>query len=140
MLTLLCFSLAFTTSSNTAHAATGINHQINFQGKLVNTNGTNVTDGTYSIVFSIYTVSSAGSNIWTETQTPTVTNGIFQVNLGAVTTLPGSIDFNTDNIYLGIKVGADAEMTPRVQFTSVPQSFNSEKLGASTKQASSKTA
>jgi hypothetical protein len=129
MLTLLCFSLAVFTPSNTAHAATGINHQINFQGKLVNTNGTNVTDGTYSIVFSIYTVASAGANIWTETQTPTVTNGIFQVNLGAVTTLPGSIDFNTDNIYLGIKVGADAEMTPRVQFTSVPQSFNSEKLG-----------
>jgi hypothetical protein len=129
MLALLCFSLAIFTPSNTAQAAVGINHQINFQGKLVNTNGTNVTDGTYSIVFSIYTVASAGANIWTETQTPTVTNGIFQVNLGSVTTLPGSIDFNTNNIYLGIKVGADAEMTPRVQFTSVPQAFNSEKLG-----------
>jgi parallel beta-helix repeat protein len=110
-------------------AATGINHQISFQGKLVNPDGTNVTDGSYSIVFSIYTVASAGSNIWTETQSVTLSNGIFQVNLGSVTTLPGSIDFNTDNIYLGIKVGADAEMTPRVQFTAVPQAFNAEKLG-----------
>ena len=111
-------------------AAVGINHQINFQGKLVNPNGTNVTDGNYSIVFSIYSVSSGGSAIWTETQSPTtVTNGIFQVNLGSVTALPGSVDFNTDNIYLGVKVGADAEMTPRIQFTAVPQAFNAEKLG-----------
>lgn len=115
--------------SNTASAAVGINHQINFQGKLVNLNGTNVTDGSYSVVFSIYNVSTAGTALWTETQTVTVTQGIFQVNLGSVTVLPGTIDFNTDNIYLGIKVGADAEMTPRVTFTAVPQSFNSEKLG-----------
>jgi len=128
-LVLLCFAFAHFSSNNTAHAATGIFHQINFQGKLVNTNGTNVTDGSYSIVFSIYTVASGGSNIWTETQSVTVTNGIFQVNLGSVTTLPGSVDFNTDNIFLGMKVGADAEMTPRIQFTAVPQAFNSEKLG-----------
>jgi parallel beta-helix repeat protein len=110
-------------------AAAGINRQISFQGKLVNPDGTNVTDGSYSIVFSIYTVASAGTNIWTETQSVTLSNGIFQVNLGSVTALPGSVDFNTDNIYLGIKVGADAEMTPRVQFTAVPQAFNAEKLG-----------
>lgn len=126
---LVCFSFIQFSSNNTAHAATGINHQIGFQGKLVNPDGTNVTNGTYSIVFSIYTVASAGSNVWTETQTPTVTNGIFQVSLGSVTTLPASVDFNTDNIYLGVKVGADAEMTPRIQFASVPQAFNSEKLG-----------
>jgi hypothetical protein len=115
--------------SSSVSAATGINHQINFQGKLVNPNGTNVTDGSYSIVFSIYNVASAGSALWTETQTVTLSNGIFQVNLGSVTALPGTIDFNTDNIYLGIKVGTDAEMTPRVQFTAVPQAFNAEKLG-----------
>jgi len=131
LVVLVFLSLGFTyySASNTVSAATGINHQINFQGKLVNPSGTNVTDGSYSIVFSIYTVAAAGSNIWTETQTVTVTSGIFQVNLGSVTALPGSVDFNTDNIYLGIKVGADAEMTPRVQFTAVPQAFNSEKLG-----------
>lgn len=127
-LSLFLFSFIHVDSSNTATAAAGINHQINFQGKLVNPNGTNVTDGSYSIVYSIYSVSSGGSAIWTETQTVTLSKGIFQVNLGSVTALPGSIDFNTDNIYLGIKVGADAEMTPRVQFTAVPQAFNSEKL------------
>ena len=127
---LLCFSFVSFLSSPIASAVPGINHQINFQGKLVNpSTGTNVADGTYSIVFSIYSVSTAGTAIWTETQTPTVTNGIFQVNLGGPTPLPGAIDFNTSNIYLGVKVGADAEMLPRIQFTAVPQAFNSEKLG-----------
>ena len=50
------------------HAKAAINPQINFQGKLTNTDGTNVTNGTYSIVFSMYSVASAGSPIWTETQ------------------------------------------------------------------------
>jgi hypothetical protein len=125
----LALSASLLAPSSSVSAATGINHQINFQGKLVNPDGTNVTDGSYSIVYSIYSVPTAGAAIWTETQTVTLANGIFQVNLGSVTPLPGSVDFNTDNIYLGIKVGADAEMTPRVQFTSVPQAFNAEKLG-----------
>lgn len=107
-----------------------INPQINFQGKLTNTDGTNVTNGTYSIVFSIYTVSGGGVAVWTETQPAvTVTDGIFRVALGSVTSLPGSVDFNSSSLWLGIKVGADAEMTPRVQFTASPYAFNSDKLG-----------
>lgn len=121
------------------HAA--INSQINFQGKLTNTDGTNVTDGNYSIRFRIYTdptldaanACAANSCKWEETQgTVSVASGIFQVNLGSITTLPGSVDFNSSPLYLGIKVGADAEMTPRVLFTATPYSFNSNMLGGLT--------
>lgn len=125
---LVCLNFLPSQSQDT-FAATGINHQINFQGKLVNPNGTNVADGNYSIVFSLYNVASGGTAVWAETQSVSVTNGIFQVNLGSVTPLPGSVDFNTDNIYLGIKVGSDPEMAPRIRFTAVPQAFNAEKLG-----------
>lgn len=112
------------------HTEAAINPQINFQGKLANPDGTNVTNGTYSIVFSIYSVASGGTAVWTETQpSVTVADGIFQVSLGSVTTLPGSVDFNSNSLYLGVKVGADAEMTPRIQFTSTPYAFNSDKLG-----------
>lgn len=107
-----------------------INPQINFQGKLTNPDGTNVTDGTYSIVFSIYTVDIGGSAVWTETQASvSVNDGIFRVALGSVTSLPGSVDFNGNSLWLGIKVGADAEMTPRVRFTASPYAFNSDRLG-----------
>lgn len=117
-------------------AATGINKQINFQGKVVNANGTNVANGNYDFVFSIYTVASGGTAIWTETRTTanqvTVNDGIFRVSLGSITALPGSIDFNTDNIYLGINFNSDGEMTPRVQFTAVPQAFNALKVAGLT--------
>ena len=43
------------------------NSQINYQGKLTATNGSAVSDGTYSITFNLYTVPTAGSSIWTET-------------------------------------------------------------------------
>lgn len=110
-----------------------INPQINFQGKLTNPNGTNVTDGTYSIVFSIYTVDTGGVAVWTETQpSVSVNDGIFRVALGSITSLPGSVDFNGSSLWLGIKVGADAEMTPRVQFTASPYAFNSDRLGGLT--------
>ena len=117
-----------TAMPRTAVAATGINKQINFQGKVTNTNGTNVANGTYTFDFKIYTVSSGGSAVWTETKSLTVTDGIFQTALGSSTSLPGSIDFNTDNIYLGITFNGDPEMSPRIQFTATPYSFNSDLL------------
>jgi len=114
----------------TSVARGAINNQISFQGKLTNTDGTNVSNGAYSIAFSMYTVSTGGTAIWTETQSAvTVTDGIFQVNLGSVTSLPGSVDFNSGSIYLGVKVGADPEMSPRILFTASPYAFNSDKLG-----------
>lgn len=120
-----------------AHTAAAINPMLSFQGKLTNTDGTNVTDGTVSIRFRIYTdptqdaanTCSANSCKWEETQgSVSVTSGLFQVNLGSVTTLPGSVDFNGNALYLGIKVGSDAEMTPRVRLTAAPQAFNSDLL------------
>jgi hypothetical protein len=118
-------------------AATGTNKQISFQGKVVNTNGTNVVTGLYDFEFNLYTVDSGGAAVWTETRTGgnqvQVTDGVFQVNLGSVTTLPGSIDFNTNNIYLSVKFSNEvSEMLPRIQFTAVPQALNALKVAGLT--------
>lgn len=110
-------------------AEAAINTEINFQGKLTNPDGTNVTNGTVSIDFSIYTVPVAGTAVWTETQPAvTVTDGIFNVALGSVSALPGSVDFNSNSLYLGVKVGADLEMAPRIKFTAAPYAHNSDNL------------
>ena len=123
----------FLSGVDKASAATGINRQINFQGKVVNkTVGTNVTNGSYTFTFSIYTLASGGTAVWTETKSLTVTDGIFQTNLGDTTSLPGSVDFNTDNIYLGINFNSDGEMSPRVRFTATPYAMNAEKVGGLT--------
>jgi len=111
---------------NNAHAT--INRQINFQGKLTNPDGTNLTNGSYTIEFNIYTVSSGGSTVWTESKSLTLTDGIFQTNLGDTTSLPGSVDFNNSTLYLGITVNADPEMTPRIRLTAAPYALNSDSL------------
>lgn len=121
-------------------ASAAINSQINFQGKITNPDGTNIANGSYSIVFSLYNVASAGTATWAETDLVTVTDGVFQLNLG--TTCPfltasacnsnTPIDFNNSSIFLGVKVGADPEMTPRVSFTASPYAFNSDKVGGLT--------
>ncbi len=111
-------------------AAVGINKTINFQGKVTNPNGTNVTDGTYAFNFALYTVAAAGSSVWTETVNLTVNDGIFQHSLGSSTALPGSVDFNSDNIYLGVQFNNDVagEMTPRIRMTASPYAFNADML------------
>jgi hypothetical protein len=114
---------------------------INFQGKVVNANGTNVADNTYSFDFRLYTVSSGGSAVWAETsKSVAVTSGVFQTNLGSACSFSvaaacnGStpIDFNASStLYLGVTFNGDAagEMSPRAQFTSVPYAFNADRLG-----------
>jgi hypothetical protein len=130
---LIAISGGFLLFTSQASAAVGINKQINFQGKVVNADGTNVANGNYNFVFNLYSQQAPGGTaIWTETRTGgnqvPVTDGVFQVNLGEVTALPGSIDFNTDNIYLGVTFHTDSEMTPRVRFTAVPYAFNADKV------------
>ncbi|MBP9728095.1 MAG: hypothetical protein KBD27_01825 [Candidatus Moranbacteria bacterium] len=143
---LLSFFLASSTLPSflvrsTALAATGINEQISFQGKVVNADGTNVTNGSFNFLFCLYTTASpatpctAGADndaVWRESKSLTVTDGIFQSNLGDTTTLPGSVDFNTDNIYLGINFNSDGEMSPLVRFTAAPYALNAAKVGGLT--------
>jgi hypothetical protein len=116
---------------------------INFQGKVVNGTGaatpsTNVTDGSYTFRFCLYTTASpstpcsAGANndaVWRESKSLTVANGVFQTELGDTTTM---IDVSAyTNLYLGINFNSDAagEMTPRIHLDSVPYALNSDKLG-----------
>lgn len=130
-------------------AATGINSQVSFQGKVVSSTGVNLADGVYNMQFKIYqdgTNTGVGSTLkWTENRlissssAVTVTSGTFQVNLGSVTAFSG-IDWNQDTLWLSMQVGStssctitttfqancggDGEMTPFIRFTSVPYALN----------------
>ena len=134
---LLSFSVVFTEKS---FAATGINRTINFQGKLVNNStGVNVANTSYTIVFTFYNNPNVGQGtaLWTETQSVTTVDGIFRVALGSVTPFPANFNFNWDGLYLGVKVGADSEMTPRIQMAAVPFAFNAQQVAGLTVQDTS---
>jgi hypothetical protein len=121
------YALAFPLA---VHAGPGINQQLNFEGKVVNSNGTNIPDGTYNMEFKVYqdgTNNGTGSALkWTEdylvagstgmptTGGVTVSGGTFQVNLGSICALASStcgnktnagIDFNQTTLWLSFQVG-----------------------------------
>jgi hypothetical protein len=94
---------------------------INYQGNLTDSGGTPV-NAAVSMLFSLYDVASGGMPLWTETQTVTVTQGLYSVMLGSVTQLNLPFDVT---YYLGVKVGSDQEMTPRQAFSSIPYALRS---------------
>jgi hypothetical protein len=135
---LVGFSAVFTENS---YAAYGVPRTINFQGRLVtNPGGINVSNGTVSIVFALYNNASGGTvatALWSETQTVTVTDGIFRVALGSVTPIPANFNFNWDGLYLGVNVNSNGEMSPRIQMASVPFAFNAQQVAGLTVQDTS---
>jgi hypothetical protein len=96
---------------------------ISYQGYLTDSSGVPVS-GAVSMIFSLYTSpSGTGAPLWTETQAAvSVANGVYSVTLGSVNplTLPFDVQY-----WLGIKAGADGEMTPRSALTSVGYAFRS---------------
>lgn len=103
---------------------------INYQGMLTDNTGTNVNT-IRAIQFLIYDAENGGTVLWSETQNVIVTNGLFNVLLGTVTLIPHNV-FDGGNRYFTLKVGTDAEMTPRKRLVSVGYAFhahNSDRLG-----------
>lgn len=117
--------------SSSVKAGTGINQQINYQARLLNSQGATVADGNYNIQFKIYkngdgttagdtSGAPAGTLLWTESwqnsnsQGVTVKNGYFSVQLGSICNLSGGscqgntntgVDFNQSILFLSINVG-----------------------------------
>jgi len=88
---------------------------LNFRGTLKNSDGTAVTDGSYSMKFSIYDASTSGNCLYTvrgscgtpTAKTVTVTSGVFSSLIGDTDNLDNAItlDFNSDTYWLGVTVG-----------------------------------
>jgi hypothetical protein len=100
------------------HAVPSVPLLLTEQGRLTDAKDNPITTST-KLTFSIYAVAKGGTSSWSETQTITPDDGYFSAELGSVTTFPAGL-FSGAELYLGVKVGADAEMTPRQAITSVP--------------------
>ena len=123
----IAFLFGIALSALTAGATEG-NKTIGYQGKLLNASGQPVS-GTVNIVFTIYGTAAGSTVLWTETQNGvTVENGIFSAQLGKLNPIESSL-FKSAERYLGVKVGADSEMVPRVQLTSVAYAMNAQRIG-----------
>jgi len=98
---------------------------LNYQGKLLDNVGNPAHDSTHSVLFSLYTVPSGGSPFWFETQSVQTRTGLFSVLLGSVTPIGALPEVGT--LYLGMTVGADPEMTPRLRIASAAYAYIARK-------------
>ncbi len=120
---------------------------INFQGKLTDSNGVNVANGTYDFRLRVYNVATGGTSLYDENASVSVENGIFNIKFSP----PATALENTDT-YLQIcfnSVAGDASLdgvaecgsasgdsvydkyfTPRKKLTSNPYSLIAKFLGS----------
>ncbi len=100
--------------------AMAIPRLVNYQGQLTSPTGTPL-DTTVAMTFNIWPTPTGGVSVWTETHPAvSVTNGLFNVQLGSITTLT---DIFSVNRWLGITIQDDPEMTPREQLLSVAHAY-----------------
>ena len=107
----------------TAAAMSQVPPLINYHGVLADRSGEPLS-GQFAIEFTLYDAATGGSKLWSESQEILVQNGIFNVLLGSVAPLQYGL-FDGRDLYLALKVGGDAEMSPRKRLVSVGYAFRS---------------
>jgi len=95
---------------------------LSYQGVLTDPAGNIKPDGPYTFTFRLYDVASAGTALWTETETNTVKDGLFSTTLGEQTAFPAALTFDKP-YWLGIQVEGE-ELAPRIELTSSPYSLH----------------
>ena len=119
--------LTFAASSSKAQQV------ISYQGSL--TQNSTPLQGAHSVTLAIYTISTGGTAIYSETQSAvTFTTGLFNVLIGSDKTNPLPIfDVGSysgaprpaPDYFLGISIDAGAELTPRSKLGAAPTAWSS---------------
>ena len=100
---------------------------IAYQGRLTNAAGIPLDGVSVNLTFTFYPTALSGTPLLTVTQPGVpVTKGIYNVLIGSGGILPGTettlagVFQNHAEVWMGVQVNADPEMTPRARITSVP--------------------
>jgi hypothetical protein len=133
-----------------ANAGSSFNKQINYEGKLTDSSGVAVTDGSYCMKFSIYDALTAGSELWTELwdassgSSPSkvaTTSGLFSILLGSHTAFTNIFDgaalyleiqFDPNSAHTGGSCDYTETFAPRKLLGSVPSAFQADQLEGKT--------
>jgi len=94
---------------------------MSYQGVLTDESGNPVSSTTHNLTFKLYDAATDGTELWTETQSVDISNGLFNVILGNVN--PLTLDFDMP-CWLGITIDSGSELSPRVELTASAYSLN----------------
>ncbi len=90
---------------------------LNYQGFLTDTLGNPITNPSVSVTFGIWSSSGGGTQIWYETQSISVTKGIFSAVMGNTTPIPDSVFTKGSDRWLEMTY-AGITLSPRTRITS----------------------
>ena len=102
---------------------------LKYQGTLTDTLGEPITDGTYFVRFIIWNDSLStdpANELWNSNiQTYLVLGGLLESTLGEppTPTIASDIFFGTGSLFLGITVGTEPELRPRIKLATAPFAF-----------------
>ncbi len=117
-------------------ATAAANNQINYQGKLLDSVGNPVADGSYNMHFRLCADSACSVPVFDEAHIGAnkiaVSNGLFSAMIGAVSSTLDQVNFN-QVLYLEVNIGGTSTpafetLLPRKILGSVPNAFNAQKL------------
>ena len=98
---------------------------MNYQGKITDSTGSPIND-TLDVTFKIYVDSVTTSSEWVEIHNSVpIELELIELKLGSITPFPADL-FNNDELWLGITLGTDPEISPRTQLLTVPYAFNAQ--------------
>ena len=95
-----------------------VTSEINYQGRLADSSGSPLS-GTYTMTFRLYEAATGGTALARGIHDVVVTDGLFNKELNFDQSY-----FDGRALWLGVKVGADSEMTPRQEFRPVPYALS----------------
>lgn len=95
-----------------------------FQGILLEEDGEPVSNSSQTLTFSVYDHPTTSGSLWSETQTVFTLDGLFTTYLGVEDDIDSLIFSNNPETYLGIRVGFNPEMTPRIRMSYVPYALH----------------
>jgi hypothetical protein len=122
-LTLIALLLMLSVSAFAQIAA--VPQLMNFQGRLTKPDGTPVPDGTHSVRFSLWTAASGGTEKWNQAVNVAVRKGTFAAQLDTST---GAADKFNNSLFLEVKIGTDAALTPRQPLASVAYAMKADSV------------
>lgn len=105
--------------------AAGVPAQLVYQGRLLKADGSPVAQA-IPLTFALYESANSGSPLWSETHSVDPSDGFFEVVLGDATDASATSDISLASVidgrqlWLGVKAGSDAEMSPRTVVGSAP--------------------
>jgi len=90
---------------------------LNYQGKVTDTGGVPVSDGDYSMTFTLYDAETSGTSLWSSGgMTVTVSGGVFSVLMGDTGQPALSLDFDED-YWVEVEIEGDVQ-SPRMRIGS----------------------